>query len=183
MTSEIPNQDRRCIALIGARGSGKSSVGPVLADLVGGGYVDTDETVERRAGKSVAEIFATEGEAGFRRHEREAVAEVVASPPAVLGLGGGAVLDERNVDAVRRVATVIWLTAPPDVLWQRISSDPFTTEARPPLTGFTGRGEVEHLLAQRAPLYERAADFSVDTVGATPPEVAEAIHTRIKERE
>lgn len=175
MTTGGAQHKRRCIALIGLRGSGKTTVGRQLADLLDGKCVDTDDLVVEQAGQSIAAIFAQEGEAGFRRREREAIKGLLATPPAVISVGGGAVLDERNVEALRRVATLVWLTAPPDVLWQRILSDRAGSESRPPLTDRIGRDEIEHLLAQRSPLYEQAADVAVDTTRRTPREVAEAI--------
>jgi shikimate kinase/GNAT superfamily N-acetyltransferase len=167
------------IALIGLRGCGKSMVGRQLAELRGGECVDTDEVVVRLAGKSVAAIFADEGEAGFRRRERKVIAQVVAAPPTVVSVGGGAVLDERNVEALRRVATLVWLTAPVEVLWQRVSADRNTATSRPSLTDRPGLKELEHLLAVRSAAYQRAADLVMDTAGRTPSQVAEEVNKRL----
>jgi shikimate kinase len=70
---------------------------------------------------------------------------------------------------------LVWLKAPVDVLWRRVSADPATASTRPPLTARTGMAEIEHLLAQRSPLYERASDLTIDTTQLTPSEVAKAI--------
>ena len=80
---------KRSIALIGCRGSGKTTVGRALAARHGGTYVDTDETISERTGKSIATIFAEEGEGGFRRREHEAIARVVSAAPTVISVGGG----------------------------------------------------------------------------------------------
>lgn len=171
---------RKCIALIGARGCGKTTVGHVLARLLGGECVDTDEWVANRTGLSIVEVFAKEGEAGFRRRESEAIREVVQAPPAVISVGGGAVLDQQSVHALRAVATMIWLTAPADVLWQRISTDPAAQHSRPPLTDQSGVEEVRRLLAERSPLYQRASDFQIETVDREPMEIAEEIIRRVR---
>jgi shikimate kinase len=166
-----------------------------LADVLGGVCVDTDELVSEQAGKSIAAIFAEEGEAGFRRRECDIIAQVGRTTPTVISVGGGAILDERNVEALRRVATLVWLTASADVLFRRISSDPTTVASRPPLVRpslvrdslvrdsnlapVAALGEIEHLLAERSPLYQRAADFTVDTTDMSPRQVAEVIVARL----
>lgn len=171
---------RKCIALIGARGCGKTTVGGILARLLGGKCVDTDEWIAQRAGRPIAEIFATEGEAGFRKRESQVVREIVKIPPAVISVGGGAVLHQQNVDALRAVAVLVWLTAPPEVLYQRISTDPTTHQSRPPLTQQSGIEEVRRLLAERSPLYHRASDFQIETADRVPKEIAEEIVRRVR---
>ena len=86
------------IVLIGYRGSGKTSVGRLLADRLGWAFVDTDDLIESQAGTSIADIFATEGEAGFRAREREAIAKATQDARRVIAVGGGAVTDRRNVE-------------------------------------------------------------------------------------
>lgn len=173
------SQAKPSIALIGLRGSGKTVVGRELATLIGGGHVDTDDVIADRAGRSIADMFESEGEAGFRGLEREAVAQVVQSPPAVISVGGGAILDEENVKLLHSVATVVWLTAPVDVLWQRIADDPSTASSRPALTDRTGIEELRDLLSERTPHYQRVADITIDTAGKQPREIAAAIAGRL----
>lgn len=168
------------VALIGLRGSGKTAVGRELATLTGREHVDTDDVIVRQAGRSIADIFEAEGEAGFRRREREIIARVVQGPPTVLSVGGGAILDEENVRLLRGAATIVWLTAPVDVLWERIANDTATASARPALTDRSGIEELEHLLSERAPCYRRAADLAVDTTGGRPREVATQIAARLQ---
>ena len=175
MTSGAGHRGKPSVALIGLRGCGKSTVARELARLLAVEHVDTDALIAQQAGASIAAIFAAEGEAGFRRREREVVAQVARRSPAVISVGGGAVLDDRNIETLQAVATLVWLTAPAEVLWQRISADEESREARPPLTERSGLAEVEHLLAERTPVYERAADLTIDTTGRTPREVAEAL--------
>jgi len=171
---------RKCIALIGPRGCGKTTVGRILARLLGGECVDTDELVAGRAGRSIAEIFANEGEADFRRRESKAIREVVQATPAVISVGGGAVLHQQNLDALRAVAILVWLTAPAEVLYQRISTDLATANSRPPLTQQSGVEEVRRLLAERSPNYQRAADLQIETVDRDPREIAEEIVRRVR---
>ena len=166
---------KTCIALIGFRGSGKTAVGQALAALLGGTHVDTDDLVVERALTTIAHIFKTEGEAGFRRRESDAISQIVARTPAVVSVGGGAVLDEDNVRKLRSVAKVVWLTAPGVVLWQRIKADPATGTTRPALSERSGMEEVEQLLAERSPLYERAANLTIDASREKPVEVARKI--------
>ena len=174
-----PATSKPSIALIGMRGCGKSTVGGLLATVLGGECVDTDELIADRAGRSIAVIFQDEGEAGFRERERDAIAKACRTTPAVISVGGGAVLDDRNVDALRSVASVVWLTAEPEVLHRRITSDPTTPENRPALTNQPGIAEVDRLLRQRTPLYEKAADFAINTAGVSPAEIAEMITKRL----
>ncbi len=179
MTKRSTAHKKPSIALIGLRGCGKSTVGRELADLLGGECIDTDELIVRHAGKSIAAIFKEEEEASFRQRERDAVRQIAADPPAVISVGGGAILDKDNVRTLKQVATLVWLTAPADVLWQRIASDQATAHSRPPMTGRTAPDEVEHLLAERSPCYERAADVVIDTTGGTLRDIARAIVAKL----
>ena len=171
---------KKCIALIGFRGCGKTTVGREVARLLGSECVDTDDVIVERAGRSIAEIFASKGQSGFRKRESEAIREVVRTPPAVLSVGGGAVLDPRNVDALRAIAIVVWLQAPAEVLYQRTSTDVATHHSRPPLTDQPGLEEVRRLLAERTSFYERAADLRIETVDRVPREIAEEIVRRVR---
>ncbi len=168
------------VALIGARGSGKTTVGALLAKLLGVTHVDSDEMVMAAAGKSIKEIFETEGEAGFRRRESAAIRNAIAMTPAVISLGGGAVLDPRNVEAIRGVARVVWLTAPADVLARRMSQDPQSCAHRPPLTSADPPTDIAELIRVREPLYRTAADFIVDTSQLDAAEMARRIVEWIK---
>src|SRR4051794_5145590 len=111
------------IALIGYRGSGKSSIGKCLAARLSLAFVDTDTLIVQRAGQTIREIFEAEGEAGFRTRELAAIREVAARDQQVIALGGGAVLKPENITAVKQggAARVVWLQAAPEVLFQRIA--------------------------------------------------------------
>ena len=170
---------RSSIALIGMRCCGKTSVGRALASLQGMDLVDTDLLICEATGRSIAKIFDLEGEAGFRAHERDAVRQALALAPAVISVGGGAVLDKRNVETLRIDSTIVWLTAPAEVLWQRMKGDATTVDSRPPLTALPGLDEVTHLLAKRQSYYEAAADCTVDASTKTPGAIANEIVAKL----
>ena len=163
------------VALIGMRGCGKTTVGRELAALLHCAHIDTDDLIRQGAGESIADIFAQEGETAFRARELEAVRQAVSVASTVISVGGGAILDQRNVEALRTVATIVWLRVPAGVLWQRIAGDAATADSRPPLTGQSGPDEVRQLLAQRSQYYEAAADLILDAVTMTPAKIAARI--------
>lgn len=167
--------ERRCIALIGMRGAGKTAVGRVLAERLSLPFIDTDERIASAAGLTIAEIFARHGEEYFRRLEHDIIMALRPEPPVVIAVGGGAVLDPHNVAHLRAIARVVWLTAPPDVLWRRICGDAETPASRPALTDRPGPEEVHALLAQRLPLYAAAADVSLDTSDLAPAATADHV--------
>lgn len=172
----MPDSSRgESIVLIGMRGSGKSTVGRALAAILGATLVDTDERVEARAGMTIAEVFDAEGEEGFRRRERDVVTQLAMEPPAVVSVGGGAVLDVSNRETLLRLGYLVWLTAVPDVLWYRTQHDVRSEGTRPALTELAGREEIAKLLHAREPIYRKAADLTIDTTHATPEGVARTI--------
>lgn len=158
--------------LIGYRGSGKTTVAAELATLLGWQWVDADDEIERRAGKSIKEIFAAEGEPAFRDLETDVIADLAKLDGHVIALGGGAVLREENRKAVRESGKVVWLKAAPHVLHQRIAADVSTAERRPNLTAAGGLEEVQRLLAIRDPIYAACADFILEADSASPAELA-----------
>src|SRR5262245_9654013 len=153
----------RPIFLIGYRGTGKSIVARQLAGLLGYDWVDADEVVEERAGKSIADIFATDGEPAFRNLESTVVQELARRRRTVTALGGGAVLRDSNRAAICAAGPVVWLTASVDTILERVASDTSTAARRPQLTTAGGRAEVESLLAIRTPLYRECATLVLDT--------------------
>ena len=155
--------------LIGMMGAGKSAVGPLVALRLGLSFVDLDERVAERAGLAIDALFAAEGEAGFRRREREVVAEA-AGEAAVVACGGGVVLCPESVARMRSSGLVVWLDAPPEALRERVGAG----EGRPLLAGGLG-GRLEGMLEARQPAYAAAAHHRVSTAGRTPEEVAEEV--------
>jgi shikimate kinase len=163
------------IAVIGYRGTGKTTVAERLANRLGWEWVDADVEVERRAGKSIAAIFADDGEAAFRDLEAAVVEDLCRRTRVVLALGGGAVGREENRKAIARCGAVVWLQASPETIEQRIASDSTTWARRPNLTNAGGRTEIERLLAERTPKYRACATLEVDTEEKAPAEIADEI--------
>jgi shikimate kinase len=158
------------IALLGYRGSGKSTVGRRLADRLWQPFVDTDELVVRRAGVPIRDIFANQGEAAFRDLESQVVAEVARLPEHVIALGGGAVLREENRRALKEAGLkLIYLRCEPDELVKRIQADPSTGEMRPDLTEHGGGiEEVRKVLAEREPVYRSVMTAELDVTYLSP---------------
>ena len=165
----------RNLLLIGYRGTGKTTVGKLVAERLDWAFVDADDEIERRAGYTISEIFEKQGEDAFRHVEQQVVADLCAKEHHVISLGGGAVLREENRDAIRQSGTVIWLTASPVVIHQRLNEDVSSVKRRPDLTSQGGLAEIEQLLAIRTPLYEESADHIVDTEDRSAHLVVEAI--------
>lgn len=162
------------VALIGFRGAGKSTIAPHLAALAGVEAFDADRELEAAAGRSIREIFAQDGEAHFRDLETKLLQTLLDRPPAVLSLGGGVILREVNRSLLRRCFTV-WLDAPRDVILSRLALDLAKSDQRPSLTGLSPAEEVAKLLEERAPIYAKCADFTVDTSRYSAEEAAETI--------
>jgi shikimate kinase len=165
--------DRQLLFLIGYRGTGKSTVAWLVAARLGWDWLDADELLEQRAGCSIRQIFAQEGETGFRDKESVLLGELCQRRRLVVATGGGVILREENRMHLR-AGLVVWLTADAETLWNRLQGDAATRERRPDLAQ-GGRAEVEELLRKRAPLYAACANFIID---ATQPaeQVADAIH-------
>jgi shikimate kinase len=159
--------------LIGPPGAGKSTVGPLLAERLGVGFLETDEQVEAIAGKPVADIFIEDGEPAFRALEREAVARAVAGHDGVLGLGGGAILDPRTQELLARQRVVYLATGFAEAA-KRVGMD----RPRPLLIG-NPRAKLKELLEQRLPIYEELARITVTTDGRAPSDIAAELAAQI----
>ena len=166
-------RDGPAAILIGPPGAGKSTVGPLLAALLGVRFMDTDDAVAAVAGKPVGEIFIDDGEAAFRGMEREAVAEAITGHRGVLGLGGGAVLDPHTQSLLAR-QRVVYLATGFAVLAKRVGMD-----APRPLLAANPRALLRSLLEQRLPVYEKLAWLTVSTDGREPDEIAAGIAAEI----
>ncbi len=147
----------RNVALIGFMGCGKSTVGHVVADLLAFGLVDTDRLIESRAGKSIARIFADDGEAAFRDLERQTVAELAGLTRHVIATGGGVGGNPEHLASLKAHALVVCLWASPEVIWQRVRHQTH----RPLLQVPNPRERIAELLREREPVY-RQADVMLD---------------------
>ncbi len=151
------------IVLIGYRGAGKSTVGRKLAIHLGKKFVDTDELIEKKMGVPISDIVKSKGWGCFRAMEKKIIEEASREDDWVIAPGGGAVLDDENVAALKKNGLVIWLNADREILYRRIGQDPQTPASRPTLTGKGTLEEFEEVLASREPLYRKAADVEIDT--------------------
>lgn len=168
------------IALIGFMGTGKTAAGRLLAEKLGRGFIELDALIEQIAGKTIPEIFAKDGETAFRELEIEATRDVAGKENTVVACGGGVVLNQINIDRLRKHSVIVYLTASPEAILKRTLSD---TNERPLLVAEDKTGEVRKLLEFRQPFYERAADITVDTSGLEVAGVVEQIITGLKENE
>ena len=171
--------DNRPIALIGYRGTGKTTVARLLALKLGWDWVDADVEVELRAGKSIAAIFSDEGEQAFRDLEAEVTAQLCQRISTVLALGGGVVLREDNRKMLEQCGAVVWLRAEAATIARRMAGDETTSERRPNLTNHGGRTEIDQLLAERTPIYRSCATLEVDTDNREPAEIADDVASAI----
>jgi shikimate kinase len=165
------------IVLIGYRGTGKSTVGKVLADRLGRRVVSTDAEVVKGAGQTIPEIVAKHGWEYFRELESEVCRQLAGQDGLVIDTGGGAVLRPQNVDALTTTGTLFWLTASVPTIAARIGGD----TQRPSLTGaksFTD--EIEEVLRERTPVYQAAAHHVIATENRSIAQIAEDILARVK---
>ena len=158
------------IALTGFMGSGKTTVGKVLADFLGCPFMDLDDLVVKKAGKSIPDIFAQDGEPAFRELEAQVLRKTVekyAESTAVLALGGGAVLAPASAALLHEKTVCIYLRATLDTLLERLAGE---TAGRP-----LADASLADRLASREPIYEKTAHVTIDTDGLSPDEVADEI--------
>ncbi len=165
------------IVLIGYRGSGKTTIGRLLADRLGWSFVDSDAEIVKRAGKTIKSIFADDGEPAFRDLESAVVLELAGLQDHVIALGGGAVMREANREAiVGNVADVVYLHCDAETLHARIHADPATGDNRPHLTQHGGGiDEIRQLLNGREPTYLALASIVVEVAARTPDQAVEQI--------
>ena len=168
------------IALIGFMGVGKTAVGKVLAEKLGRSFVELDSLIEQKAGKSIPEIFQQEGEIAFRELEMRVTEEIANKKKAVIACGGGIVLNKINIDRLRKSSRIVYLTASPEVMLKRVSSEegqrPLLEVDNPTLT-------IRELLGFRKPFYERAADIKIDTSKLDINAVSKQIISKLKDDE
>ena len=164
------------LVLIGYRGTGKSTVGRILADRLGREFVSTDAAIVKRANLAIPDIVARDGWDHFRDLESQVCRELAGKDGLIIDTGGGAILRPENVACLKAGGVLFWLTAEVGTIATRIGGD----TQRPSLTGtksFTE--EIEEVLRERRPKYEAAADHRIATDGRTLVEVAEAILAKL----
>jgi shikimate kinase len=164
------------LALIGYRGTGKSTVGRILSDRLSRPFLDADLEIEARAGRSIGAIFVEWGEPVFRDWEERTLSELTERfPSAIVATGGGAVLREANRRRIREFGYVAWLKADPSELARRLAADGRGLGERPALTAAGTLAEIAEVLAMREPFYRELFDSEIETGDKSPEEVADAI--------
>lgn len=163
------------LALIGFMGTGKSSVGRLCAAALHYDAVDTDHLIEQRAGRSITEIFAQDGEAKFRELEQQLVAEMAGWRKKVISTGGGLGANEAHLASLKQHALVVCLWSSPEAIWQRVRHQ----SHRPLLQGPDPLAKIRELLAARAPFYKQA-DVLVSTDLRDVREVADHVLHQFK---
>ncbi|MBU2227176.1 MAG: shikimate kinase [Proteobacteria bacterium] len=170
------------IILTGYRCTGKTSVGRRLAARLGRPFYNADDLIINRAGKTVEEIVAKGGWPAFREAEGAVIKDLSDMDGCVISPGGGAFLDARNVEYMKRNGLFIWLVADAKTIVRRLEKDQTGGAPRPSLTGKPVEQEVREVLAEREPLYRRIADLTVDTSARTVEEVATTIIRALERR-
>ena len=169
-------ENKRNIVLAGYMGSGKTSVSKSLEWVTDLKFLDTDEEIANRAGKSISAIFADEGEAAFRSMETDLLQELIDTGwKGILSTGGGMPVKPENRELLKKLGMVVYLKATPEAICMRLEND--TT--RPLLAGLPSReaklAKIREMLQNREKYYEEAADITVDTDGMMPREIADEI--------
>ena len=168
------------IALIGFMGTGKTAVGKALAERLDKEFVELDSLIEQKAGKTIPEIFNQDGEVTFRELEIEVTREVAERKNTVIACGGGVVLNEINIERLRKECIIVYLTASPRVILKRTLSN----ENERPLLEVSNKAQrIQELLRFRKPFYERAADIKIDTSKLDISSAVEQIIKKVKEDE
>lgn len=161
------NCENKNIVLIGMMGSGKTTVGKLLAEAIGLTFVDTDQLLENKTERKITEIFAQDGEQKFRTLEAEVIDEVTDKVGQVIATGGGVVLREENIKKLGKKGTIIFLHASPETLMERLRDD----ETRPLLQCQEPENKLKEILKFRLPFYRKASRLEIDTNSMKPEEI------------
>lgn len=164
----------RHLWLLGLSGSGKSTVGPRLAKILQLPWIDTDSEIARQAAQTIPEIFATEGEEGFRKRESAVLEKICHGPAAVISCGGGIVIAEANRNRLAATGLRIYLKSDPAILARRLRQG----QGRPLLAGLPPEEALTRQLRERAPWYEES-EIQIEVRGQNPDEVAAAIRQKL----
>lgn len=158
------------IVLTGFMGTGKSAVGKALAKFSGFEFVDTDEIIEKKTGKSISNIFKEDGEKRFREIESEIISEACKGEKQIISTGGGAITSQDNLEKMKSTGSLVALTATPDEIFERVKNETH----RPLLNHENPKEKIKELLKKRLPYYLQA-DLIIDTEGKKPEKIARDI--------
>jgi shikimate kinase len=151
------------IVLIGYRCTGKTSVGRRISERLHIPFYDTDERIKELTGKTIKEIVDHGGWEAFRTEEKAVIRGLPSSEDTMISVGGGAVMDAENREALKRNGLFLWLTADVGTIFERMRDDRTGDEKRPPLSNSGLEREISKTLKQRIPIYQQLADFTIDT--------------------
>jgi Shikimate kinase len=168
------------VVLIGYRTTGKSTVGRILSTKLKIKYWDADSLVEKNMAMPIKEIVALHGWDYFRAKEKETIKTLTQKGACVIATGGGVVLDKENIDLLKQAGVIVWLNAPLQDIVDRLNKDAQRAAIRPQFTAGNIFQETVDIMKQRLPLYEAAADHSVDTTGKSVEQVAEEIYQYLR---
>ncbi len=164
------------IFLIGFMGCGKSAISSHMSQVHGMTVIEMDEEIVRKEGISIPDIFEKKGEKYFRESETQLLYDIQAMENVVVSCGGGVVLREENVLAMKKDGVVVWLTASPETIFERVKDD----ENRPLLIGNKNVTFIQNMMKERQPKYESAADIVVNTDGKSVKDICNEVLERIQ---
>ncbi len=167
--------ENKNIILIGFMGAGKSHVGRLLADRLSVPFLDIDNEIAEKENMSIDELFRTRGEEEFRKIENRLIKQNESRKSSVIVCGGGAVLDSRNIDSLRKNGLLVYLKAGEEEILERMTG----LSDRPLLNVDDRVGEIKRLLCKREPRYQEIADIIIDTSGLSPEEVMKEVMVAI----
>lgn len=173
MTQAVQSQYQlnRTVVLVGMMGSGKSAIGRNLAASLHVPFVDSDAAIEEAAALTIAEIFARDGEAFFRRRETEVLKRLLSGPPKIVSTGGGAFLSAENREAIAQMGVSVWLDADLETLWERVKNK----DTRPLLRTADPKATLAKIYDDRTPIYALAGVRMQVTRGASIEETTQSV--------
>jgi shikimate kinase len=169
------------VILIGYRASGKSTVGMLLSSKLKIPFIDTDLLIEGKSGMPIKEIIAQKGWGNFRAQERETIQNLQQKGTSVIATGGGVVESSENMILLKQTGIVVWLNAVLSDIIERLQEDAQAEAKRPQFTNGDLASETADVWQKRVPLYEKAADFIIETKGKSAPQVSDEIYQYLLE--
>ncbi|MBW1615624.1 MAG: shikimate kinase [Deltaproteobacteria bacterium] len=163
--NKIKNYDQ--IYLIGYRASGKTAVGKTLAKILNREFIDTDEEIIEQNRMEISDIVKKYGWDIFRKKEKALINSINPSDKIIIALGGGAIIDSDNIKTAKQNGTIIYLKTSPDIIKKRLAKDIKTEKNRPSLSNAGTVNEVDKILAERTPIYNKASDLIINTDNKT----------------
>ncbi|MBE9546675.1 MAG: shikimate kinase [Proteobacteria bacterium] len=163
------------IVLIGYRGTGKSIIGRRIAERLQIPFYDTDELIKKHTGKTIREIVEEKGWEAFRKEEKETIKRLSTVKKSVIATGGGAVMDEENLDVLKKMGVFVWLSADVGTIIERMGRDKVSGEQRPALSDNDLYRETVDVLEMRTPIYRRLADITIDTSKKSIDEIVDEV--------